>query len=378
MSHKHCTVCSAIETNDASETPLNNTELGRTLGTSEASIRRHRQAVGDLGGIDEFFGVPSDAITSRGASIRTADGSWQKITFHPNKVALAETLNYDDMERAIEGFDFTPVTGLRDRYSTTLHAADPQIGKANQRGGGTPGTVARVQNSFNLMAEYLREHKPEHFILSDNGDGIENIFNVSGQRYTNDLDVPAQIRTFRRLMIYGIKLLAPLVPQFTYLAVPSNHGEFRTGYKEQGGNTDADFGLEISHQLEDVFAENPALAQHVQFVRPEPLHQTAVIETSGTKLAYHHGHAASSQAALGKWWQGLDHGRMPGWDADIFVTAHFHNLRLEQSGNGRWLIGVSSSEPSSDWYTNGSGESSVRGMTHFNVRDGAWSDLGIF
>lgn len=377
MGHKHCAVCEGIEANSQLESPLNNRLLGVQLGTSEASIRRHRLAVSELDGVDEFFGIPNEAITSRGASIRTPDGSWHKVTFNPNRAAVLESLNYDDIAQAIDGFDFTPPKGQVERVTSTLHAADLQIGKAGQRGGGTDGTVEHVLRSFARMAEHVKKVQPEHLILSDNGDIIENIFNVGSQATTNDQDVPAQLRIARRLMIAGIKLLAPLVPQFTYLAVPSNHGEFRTGFKQQAGTTDADFGLEISYQLQDAFEMNPALSGHVQFVRPEPLHQTAVIDTSGTRLAYHHGHAAAKQEGLHKWWQGLDHGRMPGWDADIFVTGHFHNLKLQQSGNARWLIGVSSSEPSSDWFTNGTGESSKRGMTHFDVRDGEWSNLGI-
>lgn len=367
-----CTICATGTQDLGSGT---NEEIGRRFGVTESSVRRHKAHGGQTPDSD-FPDIPVGLMTSRGKSVRKIDGSWEKVTWQPNAKAIHDTLAYDDLERALEGFVPEKVSGRTTSAASTLHAADAQIGKANQRGGGTPESLIRMRQSFQTYAEYLRATRPGQVVLSDNGDPIENVFNVATQLCTNDLDVPAQIRVFRRLMIEGIKLLAPLTDEFTYLAVPSNHGAFRTGYKAQGGTTDADFGLEISHQLEDVCKEVPAL-QHVKFVRPEPLEETAVVTVGGTKIAYHHGHQSSGPTAHGKWWAGQDHGRRPGWDADMLVTAHYHSLRVEQSGDGRWIIGVSSSDPGSDWFTNGKGESARQGMTMFDVQDGQWSNLKI-
>ena len=369
----HCDICAGIEANPE----LSNVKLGDVLGTTESSVRRHKRAGHNaLEDVDPFFNVPNSIITSRGKSTRLADGSWEKVSYSPAKAAMLEARNYDDIERAIESYTFSPPTQAKGKHTSNLNAADLQIGKASQRGGGTPETVERVMRSFHRFADDVRATNPEHIILSDNGDPIEGIFNVSSQKYTNDLDLAAQIRTFRRLMIEGIKILAPLVPRITYLAVPSNHGAVRDGYQSQAGNSDADFGLDISYALEDVFAEHKSL-KNVEFVRPEPMYSTAVIETSNTKLAYNHGHLSKGQNGHHSWWAAQDHGRMPGWDADLLVTAHFHNLKVEQSGDERWIIGVSSSEPSSDWFTDASGQQATRGMTAFDVRDGMWSNLRI-
>jgi len=365
-----CATCTNIDTN------LSNVANGKLLGVSEATIRRHLQHK-DQNKTDSFFtDVPVEFITSRGKSVRLPDGSWEKISFAPNAMALREALSYDDLERALEGFVAVDPPTKSTGHTATLHAADLQIGKANQRGGGTPETLARSMQSFKRFVLLCQERKPEHIILSDNGDCIENVFNVPSQLVTNDLDVPAQIRTFRRLMIEGMKLLAPLAPQITYVSVPSNHGAFRTGYKSQGGTVDADFGLDISYQLEDVLAGRDGF-EHVGFVRPDTLEETAVIESSGTRLAYHHGHQSAGPNAHGKWWSNQDHGRRPGWDADILAVAHFHSMRVEHSGNGRWIIGVSSSDAQSDWFTNRTGESAIQGMTTFDVKDGQWSNLAI-
>lgn len=368
-----CPVCTAIADNpDAS-----NVKLGDTIGTSEASIRRHRRANHNaLEDVDPFFQVPNSIITSRGKSTRLADGSWEKINYSPAKAAMLEARNYDDIERAIADYNLAPMLGKAGGFASTIHAADAQIGKAGQRGGGTPETVERMMRSINLFARDCAENPPEQIVLSDNGDPIEGIFNVSSQKFTNDLDLSAQIRTFRRVMIEAVKILAPLTPRLTYVAVPSNHGAVRDGYQSQAGNSEADFGLDISYALEDVFAEHATL-KNVEFVRPEPMYSTAVLDASNTKLAYTHGHHSKGQNGHHAWWAAQDHGRMPGWDADILVTAHYHNLKVEQSGDQRWIIGVSSSEPSSDWFTDASGQSATRGMTAFDVRDGGWSNLRI-
>lgn len=367
-----CLICTSGVTVDLSRP---NAEIARTIGVSKDSVRRHKAAVKTDN--DPFFtDVPTAIITSRGRTVRLEDGSYQKVTYQPAKMALLESLSYDDIERAIADYNESPALYAGNPHTSTAHAADLQIGKAQQRGGGTPETIRRVRQSFAALAERYRESQPEHIILSDNGDPIENIFNVASQSHTNDMDVSLQIRTFRRLMIEGIKMLAPLAPRFTYLAVPSNHGAVRSGFKNQAGTTDADFGLDISYQLEDVFAEHPTL-KHVEFVRPDLLEETAEVYTSGTKLAYHHGHQASGPDGQGKWWANQDHGRRPGWDADVLVTAHFHSLRVGHSGDGRWIIGVSSSDPGSDWFTNKTGEAARQGMTTFDVRDGQWSNLAI-
>lgn len=396
MANSVCVSCLwEKETGRKIDTSRSKVAWAEKIGVSEASVRRHlkhapaalsagdeiRAERPDLGS-DDFltnYDIPIQAVTSRGMSIRDPEtGSWEKVSWLPNKKALYDSLKYDDLFDALEGWsteEQPPAFG--DRFTSVLNASDLQIGKASQRLGGTPETIARVRQSFEAMrAKLIAGPTPERLLLVDGGDGIENVWNTPSQLVTNDLPVPEQIRVFRRLMLEGIKLLAPLVPELVYVAVPSNHGSARVGYKADGGTVDADFGLEVSYQLEDAIGENPYLT-NVSFVRPESLGEVAEVATSGTRLAFHHGHQSSGPTGHGKWWQGLDHGRMAGWNADILVTAHFHSMRVEQSGNGRWIIGVSSSDAGSDWFTNRTGQSALQGMTAFDVADGQWSNLRI-
>lgn len=361
------------------------TAWAQEVGVSEASIRRHLahspvahqvsafvDANGDL--LASQIDVPEEYITSRGMSIRDPlTNSWQKINWQPNKKALHDTLRYDDLKEALVDWSYEgkpgPLITNQKHVASVLNVADLQIGKANQRWGGTPETLASARASIARWVEYIIQNGIEYAIIADNGDPIENCFNVPSQLVTNDLSVPDQIRTFRRLMLEAIKLVAPHVRVLIYITHPSNHGAHRTGYKSPGGTVDADFGLEISYQLEDATNENPYL-KHLTYVRPKPLDETAELQVLGTKLAFNHGHQSKGVFGHGNWWKGMDHGRMAGWDADIFVFGHYHTQATYQSGDGRWVVATASSDPGSDWYTNRTGESSTRGMTTFDIYDG--------
>lgn len=335
---------------------------------------------GSIPGDDFFKDIPEKHITARGASIRDPEtGSWYKASWKPNAVALHEALKYDDLADLLS----EPIVHFYDLDNRSDHAeifcpTDTQIGKASQRGGGTPETIETVKEATAEFIQNIRITKPETVIIADGGDPIENIFNVKGQKWTNDLSLTEQIRTARRLFAWIIKQIAPEVPNVIFLSVPSNHGAVRDGEgrDSQAGTVDADFGLEINHSLEDEFADREAYT-HVRFVRPDPLEETAVIDVSGTRIAFHHGHQSGGIHKHSDWWAKQSHGRRPGWDADIFVFGHWHTPNIGQSGNGRWIVSVTSSEPGSDWYTNKTGESSVKGVTSFAVKNGKWFNYAI-
>jgi len=360
---------------------LSNVEIAERYGTSETSVRRHRRKLNHTTATDTFFkDLPNEVITSRGASIRTEDGSWQKVSWNPLKLAIMEAQTYDDLERAISSYSEEVFREPTSERIEIFGGADEQVGKALESGGGSAETVTRVMSSAHAFALRVQKTKPSTIVMTDLGDGIENMWNVpQHQLSTNDLSLMDQVRTFRRLQIEVLKILAPLAPNVIYVSVPSNHGQVRTGPKAAVGGVDNDFGIEVSFQLEDVCsnAESPAL-KNIQFVRPEKFMETAVLEVGGVKLAFNHGHRTSGGInGHDKWWANQDHGRMPGWDADILVVAHYHTFKVEQSGDGRWIICVSASEPSSDYFALAQGKRSKRGVTCFAIEGGAWTDLEI-
>ena len=373
MSHPtDCPICAAIDYN------LSNVENGRRLDVSEMTIRRHK-AHKSLDDVDSFFtDIPNAIITSRGRSILTADG-WEKITYSPAKAALLETLKYDDIERAIENYTFTPAPPSHRYGSFVLCLADYQVGKAGEAGGGTPELIARVLASLSKAVERVKEEKPCEIILLDLGDGIEGFSNTGSQAQTNDIDLTTQIRTFRRLMIEAIKMFAPLAPNVTYASVPSNHCQLRApGGKDLASTPDNDFGLEVSYQLEDVL-EGRENYSHVRFVRPTGQSEALTLQTvDGTFIGAVHGHQAKSPDKMGEWWKGQSHGRRDDLHkADILLYGHYHSMRVQQSGDSRWLLGAPTSDNGSQWFTNKTGEQSKSGMLAFTTNSGQWKDLEI-
>lgn len=352
-----------------------NRAIARELGVNESTVRRKRARMGD--NHDPFFtDVPTEIITSRGKSYRTDDG-WEKITYLPNKKALLDARSYDDLDLALADYKPQPRPRHTNEHYAVFNLADAQIGGVDVNGG-TPETLARIRNAYHKFADRVMTEKPTGIIFADGGDPIENCMNTPQQRFTNDLDVPEQIRVFRRIALEGIKLLAPLVQDFHYVAVTSNHGAFRTGYQEQGGTSDADFGVEIAHQLSDVCSEHSSqVLRDVSFHVPDAWQETVEIEVANTKMAFTHGHLSGNIKKHADWWAKIDHGRLPGWDADILSVSHYHTPRLENSGDGRWIIGNTSCDNGSQWFTKKSGESSIAGVTAYNILDGMWSGLEI-
>jgi hypothetical protein len=254
-------------------------------------------------------------------------------------------------------------------------AADLQTGKTDF-GLKSPDLAKRVLASFARAAEIATETRFAEIVLADLGDIVENINSTSSQRGTNDLAITEQIRLARRLMLEGIKMLAPLTDSLVYVAVPSNHGSVRIGPKSPENHVLDDYGIEVAEQLRDVCAESDKLS-NVTFRTPAESMESLAITTSGTTLGFAHGHQAQGADGLGKWWSGQSHGRMPLADADIALFGHFHSLRVQQSGDARWLMVSPSSDSGSSWYTNKTGESSAKGMLSFVTADRGWSDLRI-
>lgn len=367
---QHQEQCSLCALGVDMEPELSNVALGEKYGVSEASARRHRKALRKALAdqtVDPFLddlGVDPASVTSRGYTRRLADGSYNKVTWKPNQDALKTALAYDDLAQLFESPVAKPLPA-EGKHGEVLNMADLQLGKVDKRGG-TPETLAAIRVSLQAFADRCAFTKPSAILINDGGDPIENIFNVGSQKYTNDLDLVAQIRAARRVFAEAIRLLAPLAPEVTFLSVPSNHGAARSGYKEQAGSTDADFGLDINHALEEQF-EGREGYEHVRFVRPAPLEETAVVDFVGNRIAVHHGHHSGGPLKHGDWWARQDHGRRPGWDADILIMNHFHTQNVGHSGDGRWIVSCASREPGSSWYTNKTGEASAAGMTAFRV-----------
>lgn len=289
----------------------------------------------------------------------------------------APRLDPNELREAIEGFSFVPdVAHGTDNRTFVVSPSDMQIGKTDYNGG-TPETIERVMASFSRAEAFAKENDFAEIVIAELGDPLENFYSTSSQEQTNDLDLTGQIRTTRRLLLEGIKMLAPHAPKLTYAAVPSNHGSVRKGFKAAAGDNHNDWGLEISHQLEDAASFNDSF-KHVQFVRPEHLQESLNYTTvSGTKLGMVHGHQTGGPDKIGLWWAKQDHGRMPTADSDILMAGHWHSFRVYHSGNARWVMVSPAQDVGSSWFSNIAGERSETGFLSFVTANGMWDELRI-
>lgn len=254
--------------------------------------------------------------------------------------------------------------------------ADLQMGKVDWNGG-SDTTYVQTMQSFARAAEFAKEFRPAEIVMIDAGDVIENIYSTSSQLGTNDLDLPHQVVAASHVMLEGIKMFAPLAPKVRYAAVSSNHGAHRLGPKSPAGDVHADYGIAIAKMLANALTLNEEAFGHVEIQVPDAYHESLYFETSGSQIGVAHGHQAGRADKLGDWWKGQSHGNMPLSKARIAVFGHYHSLRVQQSGDARWLFVGPSSDRGSSWFTNATGERSQSGMLTFTTSNNEWNNLKI-
>lgn len=252
--------------------------------------------------------------------------------------------------------------------------ADPQVGKAQHTGGGTVDTEHRVGDLFHQAQDYVRLQNPSKLVFGDMGDACESTQNSSSQKHTNDLSFPEQIRVARRLFMYGADMFSRMVPELDIFGVPSNHMQWRENGKAQG-NASADFGLDIVASVQDAFALNDDAYGHVKFAYPETHRETLVLNVGGLNTGFMHGHPANNADALPKYIAGQVAGKQPLAQAELFVSAHFHNYFQKTILANQMLLGCPAADNGSDWFTNITGIWSSPGLLVFTVEDGKLLDV---
>ena len=369
---------------------VSNVELAERFNVSEASVRRHRAKLKRRGapdmGHDAFFNdVPVDAILQRGKTIRLPDGSYEKITWKPGAVEMAEAkrLSYEDLGPVFrEPLISKPAPIVNDDKDTLVVCmADYQLGKTGQ-GGGTEDTIRLVRRAIRDIADDIRFRGPyKRIILADVGDSTEGFWNVASQAQTNDLSLTDQIRTVQRLYAEALHALAPLCESLYYVAVPSNHCAVRTGpgKNSRANAPDDDFGIMISKNIEDIIAGRPGY-EHVTFHRPEKWEEAVTVDAAdGTRIGFTHGHLAGQQSKVAGWFRDLAFGRRSGlYDARILVHGHWHNFAVSQAGDARWIISCPSADRGSDWWTNLSGDSTRPAILTFEAQGGNASSWELY
>lgn len=357
-----------------------NQAIADEYGTSEAAVRRHRKALKrrsemGKGGIDEYFGVPVAAITARGKTVRLADGSYEKITYKPGVAERGEVQarRFEDLAPI---FAETPSAAIEVAPLSTLVVvvSDLQIGKTDQRGG-TEDTIRRVRSAVARIADHAAGQYRK-VILVDCGDSTEGFSNTVSQAQTNDLPLTYQIRAAQALLADALRALAPAAPEITYVAVPSNHCQVRTGVgrSNRASFPGDDYGLLIADNIQQIVAGRPGYG-HVRFETPEKrLESLTVRAADGTVMGVTHGHAAGSKSRVADWFRGQAFGCVAGMQhARVLLHGHWHSFSVQTVGDSRQVICAPTADPGSSWFQNASGESSPPRLLTFELGGGTSS-----
>lgn len=403
----NCIACQwEVTTGQRLELKKSNTVLGELVGASEAAIRRHKkhvvpeEATGYSWnvGADEFDGSSKASyqplntddvqsfIESKGLNPDEWDYQWRFSeweqfsktnglrTLHAFKVSgkrkPKETLYSVDPEEfrsILDSFQYVSGKEVSGGSSRILVPTDLQLGKKDWNGD-HKDTIDQVLTSFHRAAEEAEQNGNCEIVMVDAGDPIENIYNISSQRTTNSLSLPAQISQAFELMLTGIDILSKVAP-VRYVAVPSNHGASRVGIKSPEGDVHDDWGIALADMLR--------VATDIPVIKPDLYHDSLIFEASGSKIGVVHGHQAGGPDKIGDWWKGQSHGNMPTSQARILISGHWHSFRMYQSGDARWVFVGPASDRGSSWFTNTRGEWSTSGMLTFQTRDNLWSDPKI-
>lgn len=361
-----------------------NQAIADEYGTSEAAVRRHRKALKRRSeqrqqGTDAYFGVPTEAITARGKTVRLADGSYEKITWKPGAAERAEVkrLAYDDLAPL-----FTekpqPAADRPRKGTLVVVISDMQIGKTDARGG-TKETVQAVRSAIARIA--LNAVSYEEVILVDCGDSTENFTNTVSQAQTCDMGLVDQIRTAQAVLADAVRELALACPSVTYVAVPSNHCQVRTaiGRSNRANIPADDYGLLIQSNILMAVEGRPGY-EGVGFVAPSPhLESLTVHAQDGTVMGVTHGHAAGSKNRVADWFRGQAFGCVAGMqDARVLLHGHWHSFSVQTVGDSRQIICAPTVDPGSSWFQNASGESSRPALLTFELGQGTSSDWRLW
>lgn len=383
------------------------TAVGASAASAEVLADRARRALKEAhDAATELaaskLGVSPEAVTPYRASLRIPemDGSWLKINIDPSQAALeqGERVAFDslrsDMDkyaadyvkrvRAGNGADTAGVGGAYADGTLVVALADFQTGKTDVHGG-TVNLYKRVRSVYAQMEAELPRYRT--IIAADLGDIIENFMNVGSQRQSNDLNLTDQLEAAISLIWEGLRVLHSKCDNLIYVAVPSNHCEVRTGVGNKNRASSVlsdDYGIHVQRQIRRMAEMRPDVYGNMSFVCPSDYDAACTVKPSAddkSVLFFEHGHVGggASQAKMRQHVKNMQAGRIAyAHMANIFVHGHYHTPEMYLVGDKTWVVGVSSIDSGSSWFTNATGESAPSAVTSFVAKDGMVRDMRLW
>lgn len=249
---------------------------------------------------------------------------------------------------------------------------DMQFGKID--GDGVAGTLQRTIDCLQRAADALLMYRQivdiGHVHVAWLGDHIEGFVSQGGANaWRTNLPLNEQIRLTRRVMLYALKLFAPLAERVSMAAVPGNHGEpvrFQgTGITRYDDSHDTEALIAVK----DAADLMPEAFGHVEFYVPDTDELIVTVEVAGTIVAHSHGHKHRVGRHF-EWWRGQAFARDSAMHmVDLLVEGHLHHEHIETDGT-RTFIQVPSMESESTWFKHTSGTSGNPGLIVAITKDG--------
>lgn len=278
-----------------------------------------------------------------------------------------------------------PATGGDDAF--VFAASDWQIGK-REGNDGTPQTMQRVLDSFDLAAQQIMELRRRGRMMptllfagtGDLGEGTCGFY--PGQQFLIDRNRREQGRINRELITAGLDILTPLFDHTIVAAVGGNHGENRSPEGKRitsdGDNDDCAYFEAVKE------AFDRAGQTHIDWRIMEDELSMAV-EAGGVPIALTHGHlfeksaGSTPQAKAYNWWKGQDFGGHAVRGTRILLSSHFHHASMTVFGSKTHLQ-TPAMDPGSKWYRETRGEDSPPGTLTFRLDAKTalgWDDLRV-
>lgn len=344
------------------------------------------------------LGVSPDAVSPYRASLRIPemDGSWLKVNIDQTKAALdeGERVAFDSLRADMDKYAADYVkhhnapsaagVGTRAEGTLVVALADFQTGKTDVHGG-TVNLYKRVRSVYAQMEAELPRY--ETIVAADLGDIIENFMNVGSQRQSNDLNLTDQLEAAISLIWEGLRVLHSKCDRLIYVAVPSNHCEVRTGVGNKNHASSVlsdDYGIHVQRQIRRMAEMRPDVYGNMSFVCPSDYDAACTVKPSAddkSVLFFEHGHVGggAAQAKMRRHVKDMQAGRIAyAHLANIFVHGHYHTPEMYLVGDKTWVVGVSSIDAGSSWFTNATGESAPSAVTSFVAKDGMVRDMRLW
>jgi len=284
-----------------------------------------------------------------------------------------------------------PEAGTGNRAFVII-VSDWQAGKGE--GGGSPALIERVNQSFEIAIDRLRElvkcgRTPSVIYIIGLGDLIENCTgHYAQQTFGVDLDRRSQMRLVRRLLLKFVDMLVELFDIPIVLgAVAGNHGENRNASGKSFTQWTDNDDLAVFEQLGEILSQNPKYEQVTvpdfdAILNDDDLSLT--LDICGVPTSFAHGHqfgkGGNSVQKIEAWLTGQVMGKRPVSQCAILFSGHYHHFVCSE-GTGRTIFQSPALDGGSNWFTSQTGKHSPAGMItigiglDYGVR--GWGDLMV-